>query len=107
MKITLSELKDLPIEKLIIESVDLSLYIAHALVNGERRLIAQRDGTTLKTKNLLEMKKKLRPLHAPSTVLTQRSSYDEMVGQGFPPSDNTMEITLGPGFETLPAWVDS
>ncbi|MEM6545185.1 MAG: DUF6482 family protein [Pseudomonadota bacterium] len=107
MKITLSELKALPIEKLIIESVDLSLYIAHALVNGERRLIAQRDGTTLKTKNLLEMKKKLRPLHAPSTVLTQRSSYDEMVGQGFPPSDNTMEITLGPGFETLPAWVDS
>ena len=107
MKITLASLKAKPIEKLIVESVDLSLYIAHAVVDGEQRLIVERDGKPLKTRNLLEMKKAFRPLKAERVVLIQRSPYDEMVGQGFAAADNTMELPLGPGFEALPAWVDA
>jgi hypothetical protein len=37
-------------------------------------------------------------------VLIQRSAYDEMVGQTFPPTDNALEISLAPGFESLPPW---
>ena len=43
MKITLKELKKQSglIEQWIVESVDLSLYIAHARINGEERVIAE------------------------------------------------------------------
>ncbi|MEM6606426.1 MAG: DUF6482 family protein [Pseudomonadota bacterium] len=107
MKITLPELKQTVVDRLVIESVDLSLYIAHAVIDGEQRLIAKRDGSTLKTKNLLEMKKALKVVPAAPMVLLQRSSYDEMCGQGFTPADNAMEVTLGPGYESLPPWMNS
>lgn len=104
MKTTIKALRGQLIDRLVIESVDLSLYIAHAEVSGERHLIAENDGSILKTKNLLDMKSALAKLDAAERVLSQRSSYDEMVGQGFAPADNAMEVRLGPGFETLPPW---
>lgn len=104
MKTTLTALRRQQIDRLIIESVDLSLYIAHAEVGGQRLLIAEPDGSLLKTRNLLDMKSALSVLRAAAIVLTQRSAYDEMLGQSFPPADNAMEIPLGPGFETLPPW---
>jgi hypothetical protein len=104
MKTTLKALRGRPIDRLVIESVDLSLYIAHAELEGQRMLIAEADGKLLKRRNLLDMKAALSPLKAGSVVLTQRSAYDEMLGQSFPPVDNAMEIPLGPGFETLPPW---
>jgi len=104
MKRTLRSLRGTRVDRVVIESVDLSLYIAHAEVGGRRYLIADRDGSPLKTQNLLAMKTALAGLDAAQRVLCQRSPYDEMVGQGFEPADNSMEIPLGPGFETLPPW---
>jgi hypothetical protein len=104
MKKTLKALRRERLDRLVIESVDLSLYIAHAEVGGERYLVAGKDGSVLKTKNLLDMKAALADLDASERLLSQRSPYDEMVGQGFRPADNSMEIPLGPGFETLPPW---
>jgi hypothetical protein len=104
MKATLKSLRGKRIERLRIESVDLSLYIAHAQTEGREVLLADPDGRILKTRNLLEMKEKLAPLKAEALVLTQRSPYDEMVGQGFAGADNSMEIRLGPGYESLPPW---
>ena len=50
MKITLKELKKQSglIEQWIVESVDLSLYIAHARINGEERVIAEDEKKILK-----------------------------------------------------------
>ena len=104
MKVALKKLRKRRVDRLIIESVDLSLYIAHVEVDGERRLISDGDGGVLKTANLMAMKTLLVDIDAGERVLSQRSSYDEMVGQGFEPADNRMEIPLGPGFETLPPW---
>jgi len=104
MKATIRALKGRHLDRLVIESVDLSLYIAHAEVGGERFLIADDRGGVLKTQNLLDMKTALMRLKADARVLVQRSPYDEMVGQGFEPADNAMEVPLGPGFETLPSW---
>jgi hypothetical protein len=104
MKRTLKSLRGMRIDRVLIESVDLSLYIAHAEVGATRYLIADADGSPLKTQNLLAMKTAVAVLDAAQCVLVQRSSYDEMVGQGFEPADNRMEIPLGPGFETLPPW---
>ncbi|WP_439105568.1 DUF6482 family protein [Congregibacter sp.] len=104
MKVMLSDLKTRTIDRIVVESVDLSLYIAYADVPEGRLLIAADDGKPLKTRNLLDMKSALSKLRAAEMVLVQRSAYDEMVGQSFAPTDNGMEIPLGPGFEALPAW---
>lgn len=104
MKTTLKALKGRQIQRLLIESVDLSLYIAHAEIDEQRLLIAAPDGSVFKTRNLLDMKSALASLKADALVLIQRSSYDEMVGQSFPPGDNQLEIILGEGYERLPPW---
>lgn len=104
MKVTLKALRSRRVDRLIIESVDLSLYIAHAEVGGTRLRIVEPDGKSLKSRNLIDMKSALASLNAPLLVLEQRSAYDEMVGQNFAPTDNCMELPLGPGYETLPPW---
>lgn len=104
MKITLKALRGQRIDRLLIESVDLSLYIAHAEIDGQRMLIAGVDGKLLKTHNLLAMKTALAQLDAGELLMIQRSAYDEMVGQNFAPGDNCMELPLAPGFESLPPW---
>lgn len=104
MKHTLSELKRqrADIQKFVIESVDLSLYIAHAVVAGEEHLIAENDGKILKRLNILEMKRVLKGLADVELTLRQRSAYDEMVGHNHAARDNTMEISLGN--QPLPEW---
>ena len=104
MKTTLKALRGRRIDRLLIESVDLSLYIAHAEIDGERMLIADADGKLLKTHNLLDMKTALAKLDAVAVLMIQRSAYDEMVGQNFAPADNCMELPLAPGYENLPSW---
>ena len=103
MKITLRELRKRPVDRLIVESVDLSLYIAHAEVDGHRYLVADRDGRPLTTPNLLAMKERLAAIEAAERVLLQRSAYDEMVGS-HARGDNLLEIPLRPGYESLPRW---
>lgn len=93
------------IDRVVVESVDLSLYIAYADVRGERLLIAGADGKPLKTRNLLAMKSALSVLRGVDMVLLQRSAYDEMVGQSFVPGDNALEVSLAPGYESLPGWL--
>lgn len=105
MKLALNDLRKTRIDKLIVESVDLSLYIAHAEIGSERYLIAGKDNRPLKTQNLLDMKTALASLSAKSIVLSHRSSYDEMVGHEHGGKENLMELPLSPGFESLPAWL--
>lgn len=104
MKMALKALRRKSLDRLLIESVDLSLYIAHAECDGARYLITGDDGRPLKTANLMAMKERLAKLEVREYVLLQRSAYDEMVGQGFAGGDNCLEVRLGPGYESLPAW---
>lgn len=104
MKLTLKDLKRQSdrIEKFVIESVDLSLYIAHAVIAGEEHLIAENDGRILKRMNILEMKRALKGVADVELSLRQRSAYDEMVGHSYGAQANTMEISLGN--QPLPEW---
>ena len=103
MKIPLRKLRKRRVDRLLIESVDLSLYIAHAEIDGRRHLIADADGRPLRTPNLLAMKEQLAGIDAKDRVLLQRSAYDEMVGHSAA-GDNAMELPLRPGYEALPRW---
>ena len=104
MKIALKALRRRPVQRLIIESVDLSLYIAHAVIDGTRFLITDAAGVPLRTPNLMTMKERLADVAAEERVLLQRSAYDERVGCDFEAVDNALEIPLGPGYESLPPW---
>ncbi len=105
MKITTAEVKRAAgnIERIVIESVDLSLYIARAVINGEERVIADKHGKLLKTHNLLEMQRQVKSLANCEVILRQRSAYDEMVGHNHATTDNAMEISLGD--QPLPEWL--
>jgi len=104
VKLNIQELAQAGVTKVVIESVDLSLYIAHARVGGEERVIADRHGKVLKTRNLLEMQRALRKQIDCEFFLRQRSAYDEMVGHAHRAADNCMELPLGR--EPLPEWLN-
>ena len=106
VKLKLKEIRQKSgIDRFIIESVDLSLYIAFVQVDGVEHLIADNTGKPLKTTNLLSMQRQIKQFGQVESVLRQRSAYDEMVGR---PSqvaaDNTMEISLGS--QPLPEWLN-
>jgi hypothetical protein len=104
VKICLSDLAKLAPELVIIESVDLSLYIAFARINGDERLIAKDSGPVLKTCNLLEMRRALGRVTRCEMRLRQRSAYDEMVGHRHTATENALDISLGS--EPLPDWLN-
>ena len=104
MKVSVSDLGNMGITEVIIESVDLSLYIAHARIAGQEHVIADRQGKVLKTRNLLEMRRMLRRAVTCAFFLRQRSAYDEMVGHAHQAADNIMELPLGR--EPLPEWLN-
>ena len=106
MKLRLKEIRHKSgIDRFVIESVDLSLYIAFVQINGEEHLIADNTGKPLNTTNLLSMQRQIQQFGKVDTVLRQRSAYDEMVGKGAPFScDNAMELPLGD--QPLPTWLN-
>ena len=106
VKLKLKEIRQKSgIDRFVIESVDLSLYIAFVQIDGVEHLIADNTGKPLKTTNLLSMQRQIKQFGQVESVLRQRSAYDEMVGR---PSqvaaDNTMEISLGS--QPLPEWLN-
>ena len=104
MKVSVGDLGNLCTTEVIIESVDLSLYIAHARIAGEEHVIVDCQGKVLKTRNLLEMQRMLRRAVTCEFFLRQRSAYDEMVGHAHQAGDNNMELPLGR--EPLPEWLN-
>lgn len=104
MKVSLVELGNVGVSEVVIESVDLSLYIAHARIGDQEHVIADREGKVLKTRNLLEMQRTLRKAVTCEFFLRQRSAYDEMVGHAHQAADNSMELPLGR--EPLPEWLN-
>lgn len=104
MKLTIREALRRQPRRLVIESVDLSLYIVSIELEGELALLVDESRKPLKTRNLLAMKELLTPLAAYPAVLRQRSAYDEMCGQPFLPADNTLEVPLDVRGQPLPRW---
>lgn len=104
MKVSLRDLDSDAVTRVVIESVDLSLYIAHATVDGTECVITDHEGKVLKTRNLLEMQRALRKRLDCEFFLRQRSAYDEMVGHQHRATDNCMELPLGR--DPLPPWLN-
>ena len=96
MKMPLAKLKKyFVVDKLIYHSVDLSLYMVSAMVEGEEYYIADNSGNFLKSHKLIELQKALAKIKATETVLRHTSPYDEMVGGPDKTGSNALEVPLG------------
>ncbi len=96
MKMPLAKLKKyFVVDKLIYHSVDLSLYMVSAMVEGEEYYIADNSGNFLKSHKLIELQKALAKVKATETVLRHTGPYDEMVGGPDKTGSNALEVPLG------------
>lgn len=98
MKIFLHELNRLqPLQKVVIRSLDSSLYQLYLEIDGEARPVWTEQGSVLSARNISALREQLVGLEIESLVLQQNSAYDEMVGQ--PPGEaaNTLEVALDTG----------
>lgn len=97
MAIRLSQLPHLqPIAKVIIHSIDLSMYQVSILIDGQEHYIADNKGKLLRTFNILDMQKLMKPYAYQEIVLRHESAYDEMIGQApTTPGNNRLEVPLG------------
>ena len=82
------------IDKLVYHSVDLSLYMASAVIDGEEHYITDNKGQFLKSRNLVELQKLLQTVKADETVLRHTSPYDEMIGGPEKGTTNALEVPL-------------
>ncbi len=106
MKYLFSELEFHKIEKLVICSLELALYQAFVVIDGEEHAVWENTKKILRTRNLIQMREKFAPFKIDSTVLRHESPYDEMVGQ--PVGDcNRMEVPLGANPYAVPKWLNS
>jgi hypothetical protein len=95
LAIRLSKLeKYFSVEKLIYHSVDLSLYQASVIINGQEHYITDDKNKFLRSVNLVELQKQLRNITAEQAVLRHTSAYDEMIGAAEKTSHNTLEVPL-------------
>lgn len=95
MTIRLSKLKKyFVVDKLIVHSIDLSLYQASAIIEGEEHYITDERGVLLKSRSLVDFQKQLAGIAATVTVLCHTSAYDEMVGGPEKGESNALEVPL-------------
>jgi len=95
LTIALSKLqKYFSVEKLIYHSVDLSLYQASAIIEGEEHYITDDKKSFLRSGNLVQLQKLLKGVSAEVTMLRHTSAYDEMIGGPEKTSSNALEVPL-------------
>jgi len=93
----LSQLNTLPqIDKVIIHSIDLSLYQMSVELDGTEYYITDNKGNLLRAFNILDMQKKVRGQRYKKMVLRQISAYDEMIGlpQKSDEASNALEVEI-------------
>ena len=81
------------IDKLIVLSIDLSLYQVAVLIDGEEFLICDDNGTLLRAHCIVDIQKLCRNLTVNQQVLRQNTAYDEMIG-GPVKGDDLLEVPL-------------
>ena len=95
MIISLSKLeKFFSIEKVIIHSLDLSLYQASVLVDNKQLYITDNKRRFIRATSVTAMQKILSNVKTGNMVLQQNSAYDEMIGLPASYGSNSMEVPI-------------
>ncbi|NVJ60515.1 MAG: hypothetical protein HWE27_08995 [Gammaproteobacteria bacterium] len=84
-----------PFDKVVIHSIDISLYQASVEVAGEQFYIADNKGKLIRAFNIIELQKLFRGFKYKQMVLRHESAYDEMIGlTNKKTHQNFMEVPL-------------
>lgn len=92
-KVFYKDLSKFKIQKIVICSLDQSLYQALMVNDDIEQLIWVSNSKPLKTRSLMKMQELFEGLDVDELVLRQESAYDEMVGLDVKVS-NRMEVRL-------------
>ncbi|UTW49028.1 DUF6482 family protein [Bacterioplanoides sp. SCSIO 12839] len=96
MTIRIRDLKKVKtIEKVIIHSLDLCLYQASVMIDGEEHYVTDDKGKLLRSYNVLSFQAMFEKFPAQSFVIKHQSAYDEMVGQPVRECSNAIEVAYG------------
>ncbi len=96
MPVSLETLKCSPtIEKVVVDSLESSLYQCSVVMAGEEFLVVDPRGQPLRSSCVVKMQDLFDGLPVKAMVLRQRSAYDEMIGQPLRCGENTLEVPLG------------
>jgi len=84
-----------PLDKVVIHSLDCSLYQVSIIRGDVEELVCDAHGKPLKARSVLELEALFEgfPVHA--MVLRQESAYDEMINQPVRAGSNRMEVPVG------------
>lgn len=99
MAITLIDLRRTEyVEKIVIHSLDLSLYQASAWIDGKEQFVTDNTGKMVRSFNILDFQKMFRGINYGKMTLRQTSAYDEMVGHTYSAGNNAMEVLIKDNF---------
>ena len=82
-------------DKLVIHSLEMSLYQASVIIDGDEHYITEEDGRLIRSHNIVDMRRLCHNIEAKEVVLRQDNAYDEMVGSPIRVGENTLEVPLG------------
>ncbi len=94
MKLLLKQLSNHKIDKLVINSLDQSLYQAVVQIGNEEHIVWETHEKPLITRNLMEIRGFFEELNIKEAVLRHESAYDEMIGHPVSDGTNRLEVPL-------------
>ncbi len=93
---TIKQIKALSIiDRVVIHSLDQSLYQVSIEVDGEQHYLVDEKNKPVKSSNKLDLQAIFERLNVREMILRHESAYDEMVGQPIREQKNTLEVRLG------------
>ena len=94
--ITIDQVKMLKnIDRVVIHSLDRSVYQVSVEVGGLEHYVITNKGLPVKAYNKLDLQGLFKRVNVREMVLRHESAYDEMVGQPVREESNTLEVRLG------------
>ena len=82
------------IEVLRLRSYDPDLYLVELVIDDKTYLVKDEEGKVLSFRSVLAAKKPFKGLKIARAELVQQSAYDEMIGQPFRDSENTLQVNI-------------
>ncbi len=82
-------------DKLIIHSLEMSLYQASVMIDGHEHYITEENGQLIRSHNVVDMRRLCHNIDAKEVVLRQDNAYDEMIGSPIKVGENILEVPLG------------
>lgn len=96
MAITKEKLKTRKqIDKVVIHSHDLSLYLVSVFLDGEEHYVVDRKNKPIREFSKQKLQALFQHHVVAEMVLRQQSAYDEMIGQPLRDGENTLEVPIG------------